>query len=36
VITHRIRVTEADQLDHSLEALAVEASEDVEPGFRGR
>ena len=36
VITHRIRVTEADQLDASLEALVVEAYEDVGPGFRGR
>jgi len=36
VITHRIRVTEADQLYDSLEALVVEAYEDVGPGFRGR
>ena len=36
VITHRIRVTEADQLDDSLEALVAEAYEDVGPGFRGR
>jgi hypothetical protein len=36
VITHRIRVTEADQLDQSLEAVPFEASEDVGPGFRGR
>ena len=36
VITHRIRVTGADQLDDSLEALAAEAYEDVGPGFRGR
>jgi hypothetical protein len=36
VITHRIRITEADQLDDSLEALMVEAYQDVGPGFRGR
>jgi hypothetical protein len=36
VITHRIRVTVADQLDDSLEALMVEAYGDVGPGFRGR
>ena len=36
VITHRIRVTEADKLDDSLAALVAEAYEDVGPGFRGR
>jgi hypothetical protein len=36
VITHSVRVTEADQLDDSLDALVVEAYEDVGPGFRGR
>jgi len=36
VITHRIRVTEAEQLDDSLEAPVAEAYEDVEAGFRGR
>jgi len=36
VITRRIRVTESDQLDDSLDALVVEAYEDVGPGFRGR
>ena len=36
VVTHRIRVTDAGQLDESLEALVAEAYEDVGPGFRGR
>jgi hypothetical protein len=36
VVTHRIRVTDADQLDESLEAFVAEAYEDVRPGVRGR
>ena len=35
VITHRLRVTDASQLDDSLEALVAEAYEEVGPGFRG-
>jgi hypothetical protein len=31
-----VRVTETDQLADSLEALVIEAYEDVRPGFRGR
>ena len=35
VITHRLRVTDASQLDDSLEALVAEEYEEVGPGFRG-
>jgi hypothetical protein len=35
VVKHRIRVTDAEQLDYSLAALVAEAYEDVRPGFRG-
>jgi hypothetical protein len=35
VITHRIRITDPQQLDDSLEALVAEAYEEVGPGFRG-
>ena len=35
VITHRLRVTAAEQLDNSIAALLVEAYEDVGPGTRG-
>ncbi len=35
VITHRLRITEAAQLDASLQALLREAYEDVGPGTRG-
>ena len=35
VITHRLRITDASQLDDSLEALVAEAYEEVGPGFRG-
>ena len=35
VITHRLRVMDASQLDDSLEALVAEAYEEVGPGFRG-
>jgi hypothetical protein len=33
--THRLRITEADQLDDALAALVAEACEDVGPGTRG-
>lgn len=36
VITHRLRITDAAQLDDSIAALLVEAYEDVGPGTRGR
>jgi hypothetical protein len=35
VITHRLRITELDQLDHSIAALIREAYDDVGPGTRG-
>jgi hypothetical protein len=34
VVTHRLRVTEAEQLDDALEALVAEAYDDVGPGTR--
>jgi hypothetical protein len=34
VVTHRLRVTDADQLDAALEALVAEAYDDVGPGTR--
>ena len=36
VITHRLRITSAEQLDDSIAALLQEAYEDVGPGTRGR
>ena len=36
VITHRLRITEAAQLDESIGALLAEAYADVGPGTRGR
>jgi hypothetical protein len=36
VITHRLRVTEAGQLDDSIAALLAEAFEHVGPGTRSR
>jgi Domain of unknown function (DUF5655) len=36
VITHRLRIMDADQLDDSIAALVAEAYEDVGPGARGR
>lgn len=36
VITHRLRITDAGQLDESIAALLDEAYEDVGPGTRGR
>jgi uncharacterized protein DUF5655 len=36
VITHRLRITELDQLDQSIAALVAEAYEEVGPGTRGR
>lgn len=35
VITHRLRITDAAQLDEPLAALVAEAHEDVGPGTRG-
>ena len=35
VITHRLRITDAAQLDDSIAALLAEAYEDVGPGTRG-
>ena len=35
VITHRLRITDAAQLDDSIAALLSEAYEDVGPGTRG-
>jgi len=35
VITHRLRITDANQLDDSVAALLAEAYEDVGPGTRG-
>jgi len=35
VITHRLRITERDQLDESIQALLQEAYDDVGPGTRG-
>jgi hypothetical protein len=35
VITHRLRITEPDQLDESIAALVAEAYEHVGPGARG-
>jgi uncharacterized protein DUF5655 len=36
VVTHRLRITETDQLDDSIAALLAEAYEDVGPGTRSR
>jgi uncharacterized protein DUF5655 len=36
VITHRLRITELDQLDQSVAALVAEAYDEVGPGTRGR
>ena len=36
VVTHRLRITDADQLDDSIAALLHEAYEEVGPGTRGR
>lgn len=36
VVTHRLRVTESEQLDDSIQALLQEAYDDVGPGTRGR
>ena len=36
VITHRLRITDATQLDDSVAALLAEAYQDVGPGTRGR
>jgi hypothetical protein len=36
VVTHRIRVTEPEQLDGSIQALLQEAYDDVGPGTRNR
>ena len=36
VITHRLRITNAAQLDDSIAVLLAEAYEDVGPGTRGR
>jgi Domain of unknown function (DUF5655) len=36
VVTHRLRITDAAQLDDSIAALLAEAYEDVGPGTRGR
>ncbi len=36
VVTHRLRITDADQLDDSIAALLQEAYEEVGPGTRGR
>jgi hypothetical protein len=33
--TDRIRITDTQPLDDSLEALVAEAYEEVRPGFRG-
>jgi len=35
VITHRLRITELDQLDQSVATLVAEAYQDVGPGTRG-
>ena len=35
VVTHRLRITDAAQLDDSIAALLAEAYEDVGPGTRG-
>ena len=35
VFTHRLRITEAEQLDPSLAALVKEAYDEVGPGMRG-
>ncbi|MBA2742078.1 MAG: hypothetical protein H0U46_08720 [Actinobacteria bacterium] len=35
VITHRLRITDAAQLDESIRALVAEAYDDVGPGTRG-
>ena len=35
VITHRLRITDATQLDDSIAALVAEAHADVGPGTRG-
>jgi hypothetical protein len=34
VVTHRLRITEPEQLDESVAALVAEAYEDVGPGTR--
>ena len=34
VVTHRLRVTDAEQLDAALEALVAEAYDEVGPGTR--
>jgi hypothetical protein len=36
VVTHRLRITDADQLDDSIQALLQEAYDDVGPGTRNR
>jgi hypothetical protein len=36
VVTHRLRITELDQLDDSVAVLVKEAYEEVGPGTRGR
>jgi hypothetical protein len=36
VVTHRLRITAADQLDDSIQALLQEAYDDVGPGRRNR
>ena len=36
VVTHRLRITELDQLDDSVADLVKEAYEEVGPGTRGR
>jgi hypothetical protein len=36
VVTHRLRVTEPEQLDGSIQALLQEAYDDVGPGTRNR
>jgi hypothetical protein len=36
VVTHRLRITDADQLDDSIQALLQEAYDDVGPGTRKR
>ena len=35
-VTHRLRITEAGQLDESIQALLQEAYDDVGPGTRNR
>jgi hypothetical protein len=35
VVTHRVRITEAEQLDESIQKLLQEAYESVGPGTRG-